>query len=167
MKPCDYCGTTIVFGGVKDQGLNFCCKDCYHKGYALVDIRKKIPQDVLLKQTNRIYNGQCPKCQGVGPVDVHTSYRVYSFIIFTSWKSIPRVCCRSCGLKSQIGGIIISMIFGWWGFPWGLLMTPLQMIRNIAAIAKGASNNPSEKLTNYVKNWIAHRLFEKQHGATA
>jgi hypothetical protein len=28
-----------------------------------------------------------------------------------------RVCCRSCAVKSQLGGALFSLAFGWWGFP--------------------------------------------------
>jgi hypothetical protein len=166
MTSCDYCGTTIVFGGVKEQGLNFCCKGCYHKGYSLVDIRKKIPQEYLLEQTKKIHHGQCPKCQGSGPVDVYISYRIYSLLLFTSWKSIPNVCCRSCGVKSQLRGLFFSLFFGWWGFPWGLLMTPLQIIRNISGMIKGSGITcPSEKLKNIVRDLMVQKLLEKQQGA--
>jgi hypothetical protein len=38
-------------------------------------------------------------------------------------------------VKSQLGDLAFSALLGWWGFPWGLLVTPVQIARNIAALA--------------------------------
>ena len=165
MAKCAYCGTTILFGGVRDNDLRFCNQECQQKGHALV-LSREIPQDIVYKQVNEIHQGLCPKCQGNGPVDVHTSYRIYSLLLFSSWRSIPNICCRSCGIKSQIGNGIFSFLFGWWGFPWGLLITPAQVVRNIAGILKGPDEiSPSEKLENLVRITIAQQLIEEEQEA--
>jgi hypothetical protein len=158
MAGCGYCGTTILFGGVRDNGLRFCNEKCHQKGYALV-VSREIPQEIVDRQVKEIHRGLCPKCNGQGPVDVHTSYRIYSLLLFTSWKSIPDICCRSCGIKGQVGSGIFSLLLGWWGFPWGFLMTPVQVVRNISGIVKGPdSSNPSGKLENLVRTIIAQQL---------
>ncbi len=163
MGACDYCGTTILFGGVRDNNLRFCNEECHQKGYALV-LANEIPNDIVNQQTNEIHQGTCPECQGKGPIDVHTSYRIYSLVLFSSWNSIPNVCCRSCGIKSQIGNAIFSFLLGWWGFPWGFIMTPIQVIRNIIGIFKiPDKTKPSEKLKNMVRVGIATQLIEDQN----
>ena len=165
MAKCDYCGTTILFGGLRDNNVRFCNKKCQEKGYALV-LSHKIPHDIVFRHVNQVHQGLCPKCQGNGPVDVHTSYRIYSFLVFTSWKSIPNICCRSCGIKSQIGNCIFSSLFNWWGFPWGLLMTPVHVVRNIAGIIRGPDEGrPSENLVNLIRVIIAQKLIEQQASA--
>ena len=166
MAKCDYCGTTILFGGVRDDDLRFCDEKCHQNGFALV-LSRKISQDFVNEQAKVVHQGLCPKCKGNGPIDVHTSYRIYSLLLFTSWSSIPNICCRSCGIKSQISNCIFSFLFGWWGFPWGFLITPVQVVRNIAGILKGPDGaNPSEKLNNLVRNLIAQQLIEKQQEPT-
>ena len=163
MAQCDYCGTTILFGGVRADNLRFCNQKCQQKGYALV-ISREIPQDVVDQQVKEIHHGLCPKCQGNGPIDVHTSYRIYSLLLFTSWSSIPNIYCRSCGIKSQVGNAIFSFLFGWWGFPWGIIITPVQVIRNVAEMFKKTDKmRPSDKLENLVRIGIATQLLEEQN----
>jgi hypothetical protein len=70
-------------------------------------------------------------CGGNGPVDVFTSHRVHSMLYVTSWRSLPRISCRGCATKAQLGGLFYSLCLGWWGIPWGFVMTPVQIFRNL------------------------------------
>jgi hypothetical protein len=56
-------------------------------------------------------------------------------LIITRWSSRLQVSCRSCGVKTQLGDAVISLVAGWWGFPWGLVLTPVQVVRNIISLA--------------------------------
>ncbi len=93
MAKCDYCGKTILFGGVRDDNLRFCNEKCHQNGYAMV-LSRKISQDLVSQQAKAVHQGLCPKCQGSGPIDAHTSYRIYSLLLFSSWRSIPTISCR-------------------------------------------------------------------------
>ena len=53
----------------------------------------------LCARSIQVHQGNCPQCDGPGPVDVHTSYRVYSVVMMTSWSSRPLVACARCGTK--------------------------------------------------------------------
>ena len=155
MATCAACGTSILFGGVKDGDLRFCNGKCQAKGH-LVRIARSIPPDVIAQQTSTIYHGQCPKCHGPGPVDVHTSYRIWSALILTSWQSRPHISCKSCGRKSQIGDAFFSLVFGWWGFPWGLVITPVQIGRNVAGLfSRRGEHQPSKELERATGMMIA------------
>ena len=69
-------------------------------------------------------------------------------------------------MKSQVGNMFFSVILGWWGFPWGLMMTPLQIARNMIGLFKiPDQNNPSDKLKNIVKVNIATQLIQQQSEA--
>ena len=81
---------------------------------------------------------------------------------------MPKVCCRSCGIKSQIGNTIFSLVLGWWGFPWGFIMTPVQIGRNIIGIVKGPDDSkPSDKLENLVRISIASQMMQEQKAQRA
>jgi hypothetical protein len=69
MAECANCGKDILFGGVTVYDLKFCNKKCREEGNDLVLLRSEIPQDIVNKQVQEIYQGLCPKCQGNGPVD--------------------------------------------------------------------------------------------------
>jgi len=162
MATCGYCGTTILFGGVKDESLRFCNKECHQKGHVLV-LSRSVPNTIVDDQVRQVHRGPCPKCHGSGPVDVHTAHRIYSALVYTSWSSIPNVSCRSCGLKSQIGNAVFSLALGWWGFPWGIIMTPIQVGRNIIGMMTGPDESrPSDKLENLVRISIASQMMAEQ-----
>ena len=166
MAKCSFCGTTILFGGIRDREVRFCSKKCHQKGYALV-AAKEIPKQVIDERAGTIHRGRCPRCQGNGPIDVHTSYRIYSVIVYSSWSSRPHVCCRSCGLRSQLADAVFSFLLGWWGFPWGLVMTPIQLGRNIAGMLSNHEEaRPSEQLKHLVSIQIAKEALAHQRGGT-
>jgi len=71
-------------------------------------------------------------------------------------------------MKSQIGDAIFSFLFGWWGFPWGLLVTPVQVVRNIVnAMNSPDEMRPSEKLQNIVRQSIASNLLAEEQKKAA
>ena len=78
--------------------------------------------------------GQYAKCSGSGPVDVHLSHRARSALVVTQWSSHPLVACVKCGTKAQLRNAGVTLLLGWWGLPWGLIMTPVQIGKNIYAV---------------------------------
>ncbi len=159
MATCASCGTTILFGGKKIGDKRFCDAKCVARGQALI-AADQIPANDVAEFARRVKMGPCPKCQGPGPVDVHNAYSVYSVIVMTSWRTVPHVACDSCGSKAQFKALMTSVVAGWWGFPWGLLMTPIQIGRNIAAMRKDRSPvEPSEELLRVARLTLAARMF--------
>jgi hypothetical protein len=155
MAACNACGTTILFGGATVGEARYCNARCAQRGQLLL-ISRRIAPDVVTGAVSKVFHGACPKCKGPGPVDVHTSYRVYSVLIMTRWQSLPLIACRSCGVKAQLGDALFSLVLGWWGFPWGLIMTPVQVTRNIAgAIRNRTEAGPSPELETAVRVWLA------------
>ncbi len=159
MAKCDACGSTIIFGGVRQGNYLFCNNNCLEKGNLLI-LADQIPLDILEEQLHSVFKGKCPRCDGEGPVDIHTSYFVWSALLLTSWKNTPNICCKSCGVKDQAYSAIGSLLVGWWGFPWGLIMTPVQIARNLAGIFRGGDpDTPSEELKRQVKLLLAERII--------
>jgi hypothetical protein len=167
MAKCAYCGTTILFGGKKDGDLRFCNETCCEKGVA-VRIARRLPEDEVQKRAAVVHQGNCPKCGGPGPVDVHVSYRVWSAVHLTSWQSRPQVSCRSCGVKHLLGDTAFSFLLGWWGFPFGLIVTPIQLFRNIVGLASSPDPTlPSEALASLVRADLAAQVVRQQYERTA
>lgn len=160
MARCDYCGTTILFGGVRDGGRRFCNENCHQQGFLLV-LADQVPENLVFPYVRQAHEGNCPKCGGPGPIDVHTSYTVWSALVLTSWRSRPEVCCQWCGTKSKIGGALSSALLGWWGLPWGLIITPLQVVRNIGGLFFTPNpTRPSALLERIVRVNLAAQLVE-------
>ena len=158
MAACNYCNTMILFGGRTEGTLRFCNDACFEKGY-LAQNAARIPRDVVEAAIDEVHQGECPKCNGDGPVDIHVSHTVWSAVYLTSWNSKPQMCCRSCGRRSQLGGLVFSLFLGWWGFPWGLIMTPVQIIRNLSGMFGGPpADRPSDQLENIIRLDLAERM---------
>ena len=155
MASCAACGETILFGGVKAGELRFCNANCQSKGY-LLSVAARVPESAAVDFARRIHLGQCPRCQGPGPVDVHTAYWVWSALAFTRWGSQQQVSCRGCAVKTQAGKLALSSLLGWWGVPWGLIFTPVQVARNTIAIASPPKpDEPSAKLVQIARVQLA------------
>jgi hypothetical protein len=158
MTKCAYCNSTIFFGGVRKGDQRYCNNKCYQEGF-LLSASQQIPAEVFNREIDRIHQGACPKCGGPGPVDVHTSHQIFSVLVLTRWSSSPQLSCRSCGVKSQLGGLAISLLVGWWGIPWGLIFTPVQITRNLIGIFSPPDPaHPSPQLQKIVKLHIAKQL---------
>jgi len=112
MAKCGYCGTGILLGGVSDGGQRFCNNKCRQNGQIL-SVAQQISPEALERQLDEIFSGNCPKCGGSGPVDVHKAYEVWSALVITRWTTSQKLCCRSCGLKRQIGSAVLSAVLGW------------------------------------------------------
>ena len=75
MAKCNFCGSSILFGGVKDGKYRFCNEAC-HRGGANLLAAELIPFEVVDQEARQVHQGECPKCAGPGPVDVHTAHSV-------------------------------------------------------------------------------------------
>lgn len=167
MARCTFCGTTVLFGGKKVEDLTFCNDKCLSNGQ-LALVARQIPDGVVATQARAIHGGACPVCgENRGPVDVHTSHKVASFLVMTSWSSKPRISCGSCGTRAQFGALMYSLFLGWWGIPWGILMTPVQIVRNLAAILRSEQSlTPSDQLEQLVRIGMASQALETRQQAT-
>lgn len=158
MRRCSYCRSTIIVGGVRDGEQRFCNDRCHQSGVLVALSNRVDPSDVRSAVTE-VHQGSCPRCGGTGPVDVTTSYRIWSAILLTSWISLPDICCRPCGRKRQIEGLLFSAVAGWWGIPWGFIMTPVQIFRNITGLFRPYDPyQPSPQLETAVRLMLASEL---------
>ena len=56
-----------------------------------------------------------------------------------------------------------SLLLGWWGFPVGLVMTPVQIVRNIARnLATVDPTRPSRELVDHVHQRLSRELIAAQ-----
>ena len=162
MAVCSYCDTTILFGGTRQGDLRFCNDDCQNRG-ALAYYADQLPREEVEKYIQSVHGGDCPNCNGAGPVDIHTSYRVWSAFVLTSWASRPLVCCRRCGVRRKLEDMLFSSVLGWWGMPWGLLVTPLQLGRNFFGLFSAPDPaEPSRALEKILKLQLAAQVLESQ-----
>jgi hypothetical protein len=86
---------------------------------------RRIPERGFQHRLHEVHAGKCPLCKGDGPVDVHRSYLAWSILLVPFWSRMSQVCCRSCGTKLQLGGIVFSALLGLLGIPFCWIIPPL------------------------------------------
>lgn len=160
MATCDHCGTTIVFGGVREAGFHFCKPACRNQSQILV-AANQLPDGFVEEQARSIHAGSCARCGSQGPVDIHT---VWSALITTQWSSKPILCCQACGTKSKLRAIAFCGLFGWWGFPWGLVAAPVQIFRNVGGLLSAPNPyEPSPEMLRHVRQRLAARWVREEN----
>jgi hypothetical protein len=171
MAICDFCGKKFNLFGVSENGYSFCSANCRDRARGLLTSLDGVPPAELESYIERSRAGPCAKCGGPGALDLHQSYRVYSMILLTSWSTHNHFVCRSCARSEQLKSLGFSTLLGWWGFPFGLIVTPIQIVRNLAALAGGADpGKASQRMQNILKLNLARRLAAQgaaSTGATA
>jgi hypothetical protein len=61
-----------------------------------------------------------------------------------------------------------SLVLGWWGLPWGLLLTPVQIGRNLIGIARPPeASKPSAQLEKIIRMNIAANMAQQRSAAAA
>jgi len=159
MSNCAYCGSTIIMGGVTQGQERFCNARC-RNNRQIVQVSNSVAPDVLEQKIEEVLRGKCPKCGGYGPVDVHKAHQVWSILVLTRWNTRQYICCRSCGTKQQIVGLLLSGVAGWWGFPWGLILTPVQITRNIIGMCGGPDRSrPSADLRKAMQLHLGSQIY--------
>jgi hypothetical protein len=162
MTNCEYCTKTILFGGIKNGQFIFCSKSCEIMAQGLIE-SYNLPEQLIQPEMDKIHQSSCPKCSGKGPVDIHYYNSIWSAIYVTRWATKNIVACRKCGLKKQIYSTVFSFLFGWWGFPWGVIFTPIQIGKNIKLIVFPFSTlRPSNQFEKILRLLIVERLRKEK-----
>jgi len=163
MASCATCNSFILFGGKKAEGFRFCNKKCLEKGGIYIEA-SKVTDAEIDALSREIHAGICPLCQERSGVEVRKSYDIASFVFHTRYQTFKHVCCRVCALKKQAIDFTGSLLLGWWGVPWGLLMTPVQLVNNVIAMLFPPNyDSPSQDLREAARMMIAqHKLDSVQ-----
>jgi hypothetical protein len=167
MAKCANCGTTIAFGGVKEAERRFCGKPCQNI-FHLNRASAHLPDGFVWEKAAEIHAGPCPKCGGASPVDFRRSYWVWSAGLVTRWSHKGEVCCKRCGNVAKLKATAFCALLGWWGFPWGLFVTPAQIIRNLGYMVSGPDpSRPSDELLSLTRAQLSAQLLREENTGPA
>ena len=160
MKTCARCRRPIDSGGKWDGPLRFCGDECLSLGPAEDFLVSRAQLETAVWQ---VHQAPCPRCGGPGPVDLHPSWHVASVLVLTWWRREEHVACEPCGRSIRRKAAMKSLLLGWWGFPVGLVMTPVQIVRNIARnLAAVDPTRPSRELVDHVHQRLSRELIAAQ-----
>lgn len=159
-KECDFCRKSTGFFPIKNEGQKFCSATCLRNA-RLMEAAVEIPETEIYNRALDIKNGPCPACRGRSTkIEVRKSYWVWSALLFTRWGTTSKVCCKKCGMQSNLGSLAANVFLGWWGIPWGILITPAQIFSNIVAMFRRFDDlKPSDELLQAAKLQLADELM--------
>lgn len=163
MARCHHCGSVFFFGAVREGEHRYCSEDCRSQN-AFKARCDQIPVAMVREHLRGVQQGSCPECQGRGPLDIHDSYWIWSALLLTRWGKTSRLSCRSCATNRQLMGLGSGLLLGWWGFPFGLLLTPLQTYRSLRAlILRREFSEASPELERIVRVRLAREQATAEH----
>lgn len=164
MPRCAYCNTSILFRGTRDGRLQYCDELCQQRGAQLSEASEMVG-DSFESYLHAVHRGNCPKCGGHGPVNTQLSYVAWSALVITLWRTRVELCCKSCGNRERVFAIFQTLLLGWWGLPWGVLITPVQVCRNIGGMFASPGRRPSKLMRRIVKSGLVKQAVEQEKDA--
>ncbi|MBR8315784.1 hypothetical protein KDW36_21620 [Burkholderia dolosa] len=157
MTECSHCGRTFLIGGRSIDGRRYCGPACAH-AHPIVVEAERLPDATVRQYVDDCRYGPCPICRRDDrPVDVHASHRVVSLLFVTRWATRRHVCCRRCGRRKQALALLASAAFGWWGLPWGIVLTPIQLARNALGLAARDPDVATQQFEQLLRRKLAAR----------
>ena len=72
---------------------------------------------------------------------------VKSFLVFTWHGQKTGIYCQECAEKAAFKSTLITVLFGWWGFPWGFIYPPAALITNLFGGKRPPDENTALLLT--------------------
>ncbi|KWO56839.1 hypothetical protein WM28_03800 [Burkholderia ubonensis] len=164
MAECSNCGKTFFIGGQTIDRHRYCGAQCA-QAHAMLVVAERLPAVTVHQYVDDCRHGPCPICKREdGPIDVHADHRVVSLVFVTQWATRRHVCCRRCGRKKQAMAILTSAVCGWWGLPWGVVFTPIQIVRNVLGFARREPATATQQFEQAVRRKLAaHHLRRAQH----
>ncbi|CAN5686167.1 hypothetical protein BH11PLA1_BH11PLA1_02290 [soil metagenome] len=154
MNHCPTCRNFVLFGGVKTP-RGRCCNAACAASLPLVLNTAAIPEHVVLAELDEMARGPCPVCAQDRRINAHTTYWVWSMVIMTRFGSRTRVSCAVCARKQALLDIAGCTLAGWWGFPWGVVLTPLNISRNVLTMTRAGDSTPTPAFQTLMREQLA------------
>ena len=99
--------------------------------YGVMVQNSKLSMQDILKYAYILRTISCPYCRNPNKkINATITYTVQSFLIVTTSKKAIKIGCPECLEKQNKEAILSTAVLGWWGFPWGIINTPIYIWRN-------------------------------------
>lgn len=100
---------------------------------------------------NVLMDLSCPICNSKSQkLNATLISTVKSFLIITSYKRELKIACPNCLIKELDKAIISTALLGWWGFPWGIIKTPMYIYYNFDSKKEAHNQMPNNELRSFV-----------------
>ena len=162
---CAFCSNKLN-GKIVQAGLKQFCNETCWQSARQKEAAETLGEEQIMQHACAIQNSPCPVCGRNGSiVEYRKAHYIYSLAIFTNWSSKGRLSCHHCSIGKNIEALLICAVAGWWGIPWGIFMTPVQIVCNLIELfKKGRIGQPSPELLEIAQLYLGQQLLE-QRGA--
>jgi hypothetical protein len=93
---------------------------------------------------------ECPICGKDGhKLNATITNQVFSFIIITNRTKKLVIACPDCLDKANNNAILTTSLFGWWGFPWGIIRSIQAIIDNMVSKRNNRLDQANEQLKKF------------------
>ncbi len=91
-------------------------------------------------ETNRLH---CCRCGSDARVSPRAYVVTYSLLLYTSMSpGAIRPICHRCRFRAGLPYSLFTLVAGWWGFPWGPILTVRALYRNFRGGVVLTENRP-------------------------
>lgn len=158
---CDFCGNSAMSKPVIDSGQRFCRPRCLHAA-RISEAAVDLAEADITAVAQAIQDGLCPSCRQTGSlVEVRHYHRVMSFGVFTRYTKSSKLCCLECGRTENLKSFALTFLLGWWGMPFGILLTPTYLVANIGEMFERRRRGElSEGLVREARYQLAARALQ-------
>ena len=99
----------------------------------IIDQTRELTEEEVVKLKFKITGLPCPECrQKTSPLVGTLLREVKSFIVITTYNKRGIISCKLCGNRERKETIMMTALFGWWGFPWGFFRTAQTLAASVA-----------------------------------
>ncbi|WP_207428311.1 hypothetical protein [Pedobacter sp. SYSU D00535] len=132
-----------------------------------IDAQLQEVDDRILSEYAELLRGlPCPLCKSTDEkLNATMTGSVISFIIMTNYQKELKVACPNCLDKANDRAMIKSALFGWWGFPWGIIRTPQALLLNNKMKKQNRLSEPNDLFNAFVLGKIG-RLEANRNNPT-
>jgi hypothetical protein len=164
MPICDGCGTTVVFGGVREGDERFCNAAC--RQATLVRRAGGLDEAEVDRRAEEVREGPCPACGGPGPVGQYRTYEVRSYLVGSRIDTTMRFCCLGCSRRPNLTGALDTLVLGPWSV-FGIVLVPIFLVRNLwAALAPGGLPDAPKLFRKGIRELMETEIAERGGGVS-
>jgi len=93
--------------------------------------RTELSQVEIKVLVSEIKKTPCPICnQSFAPLQAAEIQKVRSILLITNHSAEAMIACENCIKKEKNKQLLLNFLLGWWGFPWGLIRTPMALVKH-------------------------------------
>jgi hypothetical protein len=160
MAKCTACKGIILFGGETNRNGQFCNNDCVSKYYVAI-ANDAVPRPEMEKILSESFKRNCPQCNGEGPIDLHQSTKITSYIVAYTITKNAIMGCVKCGKSHKLKAGLHTLFFGIWS-PRGLFLSLFYFPAGvISSLGTSIGREPSRAFSDAIKANVGESILAK------